>query len=148
MNDKKPNDKNPKKPTTKTIGDYYEALACEFLYKQGLTIITTNYTAANVGEIDIIAYDDKVLPNGRHYPTVVIVEVRKRKHNRFASSLETITKAKQRRLIATASHFLQDERYQGAIDKNCDCRFDVLAFDVDKDGGVHQEWLQGAFLAE
>lgn len=126
---------------SKQIGDKYEQLAREFLLAKGCEIITTNYTAPKVGEIDIIARLDKTLPNGRVYPTLLCVEVRARRHKNFASAVETVTKAKQKRLIATMSHFLQTfEIYQ-----DFDVRFDVLAFCV---GETVPEWLTGAFLCE
>lgn len=42
------------------IGKYGERLACEFLKKKGLRVITTNYQT-KVGEIDIIARDNESL---------------------------------------------------------------------------------------
>ena len=128
--------------STRRIGKYYEDLACEFLVNQGLQIVTKNYHVANVGEIDIIACHDKILPAGRVSHTLVFVEVRARKHSRFASSVETITRAKQRRIIATASHYLQTHALE------CNCRFDVIAFDVASEGGIVTTWLMGAFLAD
>lgn len=122
-------------------GDFYENLACEFLQKNACQIIITNYAVPNVGEIDIIAQCDKVLPTGKIYPTLLCVEVRARRHNRFASAIETVTKTKQKRLIATMSHFLQ----QNAQYANFDVRFDVLAFDFNQNHATF-EWLQGAFL--
>lgn len=131
-----------KRTAKQATGDFYEKLACEFLITHQCQIICTNYAAPNVGEIDIIARYDKQLPTGRHYPTLLCVEVRARRHSRFASAAETITKAKQKRLIATMSHFLQ----QNAQYVNFDVRFDVVVFDFNQNQ-TNYEWLQGAFLA-
>lgn len=128
----------------RAIGDEFEQQACAYLMAQGLHIVASNWAVHQVGELDIVAFEDKRLPNGQHYPTLVCVEVRARRHSRFASATETVTKAKQRRLIATMQHFLQVHPEYAM----CDVRFDVLAFDVAADGDVAIEWLQAAFLAQ
>lgn len=128
---------------SRAVGDKYEQLAGEFLCANGCEIVATNYVVANIGEIDIIARLDKSLPNGRVYPTLLCVEVRARQHKNFASAAETVTKTKQKRLIATMGHFLQTfESY-----KEFDVRFDVLAFKIDE-GEPQVEWICGAFLAD
>lgn len=60
---------------TKTLGDFGERKACEYLQKHGYTIIDTQYTS-RFGEIDIIA-------TYKHF--VVFVEVKLRKNNFFAA---------------------------------------------------------------
>ncbi len=126
------------------IGDVYEQLACDYLEAQGLHIVATNWAVAKVGELDIVARQDKRLPNGRHYPTLVCVEVRARRHSQFASATETVTRAKQRRLIATMQHFLQAHPEYADFD----VRFDVLAFEVMAEGEYEMVWLPSAFLSE
>lgn len=128
---------------SRAVGDVYERLACDFLLANGCQIVTTNYVAPRLGEIDVIAVCNKQLPNGRSYPTLLCVEVRARRHKHFASASESVTKAKQKRLIATMSHFLQNfEQYQ-----EFDVRFDVLAFDI-RPTCDESVWIQGAFLAD
>lgn len=128
---------------TRQIGEYYERLACEFLIANGCEIVTTNYDVYHVGEIDVIAKFEKVLTNGQIYPTLLCVEVRARQHKKLVSAVETVTKTKQKRLIATMSHFLQTfDDYA-----NFDVRFDVLAFNIG-DENCPCEWVQGAFLVE
>ncbi|WP_084349642.1 YraN family protein [Moraxella oblonga] len=113
-------------------GRYFEEQAGEYLSKQGLTLIATNYTAPLLGEIDIIAKDDK---------TLVFVEVKARKRSQFGSSIETITPSKQRKIIRTAEYFLQQNNQYHHLD----CRFDVIGFDIfEKTVEIH--WIQHAFL--
>lgn len=125
------------------LGRLYEQKACDFLLAAGYKIVATNWSMPKVGELDIVAYHDKILPNGQNFPILVGVEVKARQKNSFALALATVTKSKQKKLIATMQHFLccHDE-YQCV-----DIRFDVLAYDI-IDGDCHFEWVQGAFLAD
>lgn len=127
--------------TAKATGDTYERMAAVFLERQGLSLVEKNYSVPRVGEIDIIALEEKTRPNGTPYQTLVCVEVRARKHSQFSSAAETVTRAKQKRLIATLQYFLMaHEQYA-----SCDVRFDVLAFDI-LPTGVQYDWIQAAFL--
>lgn len=127
------------------IGNIYEVLAQQHLINQGLAIITTNYVAHRIGEIDIIAKDKD---------TLVFVEVKARKRSKFGSSIESVTPSKQRKIINTASHFLQHHPQYASMD----CRFDVIGFDVKHQiSESHQtnhenypkiHWIKNAFLVE
>ena len=114
---------------TSTIqqGTAAEDLACRYLEAQGLTLLKRNYRC-QVGELDLIMRDCAYL---------VFVEVRSRHDSRHGTPAETITRAKQRRLIKTAAYYLQRTRTDSP------CRFDVVA--------VHEtdnlEWLKDAFQA-
>ncbi|MDO4427257.1 MAG: YraN family protein [Moraxella sp.] len=130
------------KEPTKTVGDNYERVAAAFLETQGLSLVKKNYSVPRVGEIDIIAYQRKTLATGKSYETLICVEVRARKHSQFSSAAETVTRAKQKRLIATMQHFLMEN----AQYEHCDVRFDVLAFDI-LPTGVQYNWIQAAFLS-
>lgn len=126
----------------KRIGEYYETLACQMLQTDGLQVVERNYQVARVGEIDIVAMEQRVLPTGRIYSVLVFVEVRARAASQFGGSLVSVTKSKQKRIIETAQHFLQTNIQY----KDCDCRFDVVAFDIDKLGQMSSHWVKGAFL--
>lgn len=128
--------------TARKLGAEFEERACQFLTAQNLTIIATNYTAHGLGEIDIIALQDIVQKNGTIRQTLVFVEVKMRKQSQFAQAIESITPKKQRRIINTALHFLQNH----ACYADLDCRFDVIAFEMDEWQIVSYEWIQGAFL--
>lgn len=106
-----------------------EKLALEFLHQHGFELVTRNYRC-KAGELDIIAFDKQVL---------VFVEVRYRKDERFGSAAETVTYAKQRKLIKAAQFFLMQNPNYG----QCRMRFDVIGIN-----GQHQiQWIKGAFLA-
>lgn len=100
-----------------------EATAAIFLQNKGLKLLTKNYKTA-FGEIDLIMQDHK---------TLVFVEVRLRKNERFGGALMSITPAKQQKLHRTASHYLQVNGEQA-------CRFDAVLMQSANEDAI--EWLQ------
>ena len=94
-------------------GAWAEDAALAFVVEQGLREVTRNYRCRH-GEIDLIL---------DHGETLVFAEVRYRATGSLVSATESISGAKQRRLLATAEHYLQR---RGENDQR-DCRFDVLA---------------------
>lgn len=109
-------------------GQNAESEARLFLEKNGLHFLEKNYRCP-LGEIDLIMRDP-------HFH--IFVEVRMRKNPEHGNSAETVTKAKQRRVLRSALHYLQKK----ALVDRVDCRFDVLAID---DGKI--EWIKNAFEA-
>ena len=79
------------------VGRRGEALAAAYLQQRGYGIIASNWRCA-AGEIDIIATDAHEL---------VFVEVRTRRGDLRGRAEESITRAKQRRLINLADSYLQ-----------------------------------------
>lgn len=126
------------------IGDYYEALAVHQVLADGLTIVACNYHAPRLGEIDIIATQTHTDRLGRVLQTLVFIEVRARKLGKFANGVQSITPAKQRKIIRAAQHFVQ--HYPEFT--NHDCRFDVMVFDHDGVESAKAQWLRAAFLVE
>lgn len=114
-------------------GKSAEQLAQQHLKQQGATIVATNF-ATRRGEIDIIA---------KHQGSLVFVEVRLRSNNAFGSAAESVDHRKQQRLIAAASHYLQ----QHQLTESACCRFDVIAISANSDGHYQVEWLHNAFAA-
>lgn len=114
-------------------GQQAEQIACDYLQQHGLQLITQNYHCRR-GEIDLIMRDAD---------TLVFVEVRARRSDRFGSALESITTDKQSRIIATAQQYLQQNRLQQ------NCRFDVIAVRIQTtaDSQNHQvsDWIRDAF---
>ena len=106
-----------------------EDLACAWLQARGLRLRERNYRSRR-GEIDLIMQDGDQL---------VFVEVRYRRNSRYGSAAESVTTAKQTRLISAASRYLQDQ--SGALA----CRFDVLALSGLK--GERVDWIRDAFQA-
>lgn len=135
--------------SAKRVGNAYENRACQMVQDGGLAIIMRNYNVPRLGEIDIIAEECKTNRLGRLVKTLVFIEVRVRRHgqyHQFASAIESITPAKQSKIIAAANHFLQNHV---EFIKH-DCRFDVIAFDEYGKNGQNSMsyWLKAAFLVE
>ena len=109
-------------------GEEKERLACAYLENNGLRLLKRNYRCRR-GEIDLVMRDAS---------TLVFVEVRFRASTRFGTPAETVDIHKQRRLAATAAHYLQHHP------SNLPCRFDVIAFS----GEDHIDWVRSAFNVE
>ena len=81
----------------KLLGAFGEDAACRYLKRHGYRIEGRNY-GCRFGEIDIIA---------RRGRFVAFVEVKLRKNDRHGAAAEFVTPAKQRRIIAAAQFWLQ-----------------------------------------
>ena len=100
-------------------GSIYEQKARAYLETQGLKFIAANQTF-KCGELDLVMADGD---------TVVFVEVRQRKSNRFGSAVESIDYRKQQKWLNAANMWLFTKRNQ-SLD-TAKCRFDVVAFEGD-----------------
>lgn len=116
----------------KNLGEKAEQQALLFLQKQGLRLIVQNYTCYS-GEIDLIMNDGI---------DIVFIEVRSRSRTDYGLASETITLSKQRKIIHTATHFLQKRECLYKVNS----RFDIVAiqFVANK---WQLEWIKNAFLA-
>lgn len=81
---------------TTELGRFGEERAAAYLRRRGYRIVERNFSCRE-GEIDIIA---------RKGGYVVFVEVKLRKNADFAAAREFVTRAKQQRIITTASVWL------------------------------------------
>lgn len=116
-----------------TIGQQAEEQALNFLKQQGLRLITQNYHCRQ-GEIDLVMTDQQ---------TLVFIEVRYRKNQRYGSSAETVTTSKQKKIIHTAEHYLLHK----ISTPTPVCRFDVVAIypsDIAK-SSLQFDWIKNAF---
>ncbi len=107
-----------------SIGAEAERRAAEYLVRQGLKPVASNYRCRG-GEIDLIMRDGEVL---------VFVEVRARAVSAFGGAAESITATKRGRIILAARHYLSS---QGV---DAPCRFDALLLDAGK-----MAWIKSAF---
>jgi len=114
-------------PNKQGIGSRAEEDALQFLLQEGLCLVERNYRC-RFGEVDLIMLDCDML---------VFVEVRKRKNMDFGGAAQSVSYAKQSRLIKTARHYLMKYRQAPA------CRFDVIAMEGDR-----CQWLKNAIEAE
>ncbi|MFC0336042.1 putative endonuclease [Kushneria avicenniae] len=112
-------------------GHDIESLTARWLERQGLCTIARNHHIRG-GETDLIMRDGD---------TLVFVEVRYRASTSHGSPLETITPAKQRKLIRAARFYLLDKRL------SCPCRFDAVGVTGEPPEGLHFEWIKSAFDA-
>lgn len=112
-------------------GAWAEDLACRHLRDQGLRLVARNYRCRH-GEIDLVMQDRSC---------IAFIEVRLRSRTDFGSGAESVDTRKQKRLLASAEHYLQ--RHATLL---ADCRFDVVS--VLRSGKTHQlEWIRNAFGA-
>jgi putative endonuclease len=114
-------------------GKLGEDIATTQLWQQGYAILARRYRT-RYGEIDIVAQDGA---------TLVFVEVKARRSDRFGAAAESVTPWKQRRLAAMALDYLA---WVGRLD--APCRFDVVAIDRLGSDDVSIRHIKGAFLAE
>ncbi|OBX12187.1 YraN family protein [Gallibacterium genomosp. 3] len=107
-------------------GGEFEQQARRFLEQKGLVFIAANQVF-KCGELDLIMRDQQ---------TIVFVEVRQRKSDKFGSAVESISWRKQQKWINAANLWLS--QFAESLD-TVDCRFDVIAYD----GTQHQlTWLK------
>jgi putative endonuclease len=114
---------------TGTLGARAERTALQFLVRNGLTTVGSNFQNRG-GEIDLIMLDGGCL---------VFVEVRFRTSARFASPEITIDARKQRKIIRTAAVFIARTPQFSSHP----VRFDVVA--ITGKGGDGIRWIQDAF---
>lgn len=114
-----------------TSGRQAEALAAQFLVRQGLQVLTQNFRCRG-GEIDLVCRDRKSL---------VFVEVRLRRNANYGGAAASITASKQARIILAARHYLS----ANAANES-DCRFDCVLLDGLDENRI--EWLRDAFSAD
>ncbi|MDP6183314.1 MAG: YraN family protein [Gammaproteobacteria bacterium] len=113
-----------------SIGAEFEKSAESYLNGQGLRTITRNYRC-RLGEIDLIMDDGDF---------VIFVEVRYRYNHSYGNPLETITSAKQKRIIGATTRFLSCNPEL----QNRPCRFDAVGIS-DNDGHPEYDWVKDAF---
>ena len=109
-----------------------EELCAELLRKAGLRVLARNWRCRH-GEIDLVAEEGG---------TLVFAEVRYRRDERFGGAAESVTAAKQSRLIAAARLFLMRRPYARSEPA---CRFDVLLLDSLDTERI--KWIRNAFTA-
>ena len=97
------------------LGHWGEERAAELLQSQGYRITQRNWRCT-AGELDLIAWDGDCL---------VFVEVRTRRGRSYGTPEESVTPAKQAKLIELAQTYLQ-----GHPDLECDWRIDVVAVEL------------------
>jgi putative endonuclease len=110
------------------LGDYGELLASRYLRDHGYDVLATKWRCRD-GEVDIVATDGA---------TVVIVEVKTRRHQLFGHPREAITLRKLARLRRLAAMWVrhQDRSFD-------DVRIDVITVLRPPTGAATLEHLRG-----
>lgn len=115
--------------SSQLFGQGSEALAINFLKKQGYHILEQNYRTS-LGEIDIIARDKD---------TVVFIEVKSRSSSALGNPRHAVTLQKQRKISKTAILYLKQ-----TSQSNVRARFDVVTILMDS-GKDNIELIKNAF---
>jgi putative endonuclease len=110
-----------------------EGIARAHLEKHGLAFVDANY-GCRFGELDLIMRDRS---------TLVVIEVRYRRHVEVMRPIDSINPAKIQRIARATRHFLQAHPRW----RNASVRFDVM--------GLHgplthpeMNWIRGAFTID
>jgi putative endonuclease len=102
------------------LGRHGEDLAAERLAAKGFEIVSRNWRCKH-GELDLVVRDGDCL---------AFVEVRTRRGRALGTPEESITTAKQAKLVELAWAFVQGRDWPG------DWRIDVVAVELDRRGRV------------
>ena len=96
---------------TRVVGRNGENIAAEYLSKHKYKIVDRNFTC-HFGEIDIIVWDGE---------SVIFVEVKARKDDKFGMPREAVDWRKQRTIVKCANYWLYKKKQTGVP-----VRFDVV----------------------
>ena len=126
--------RRPRRPRARReLGRIAEDHAARYLVSQGYQIRERNFRT-RTGEVDIIAEQRGVL---------AFLEVRARTRTDFATPMESVTTAKQRRIVRAASTYIATRERRERV-----MRFDVAEVFLSPQGQVRRVILtQGAFQA-
>jgi putative endonuclease len=100
------------------LGRRGEDLAAHYLFDNGYEILARNWRCGT-GELDLVV---------RHDDCLAMVEVRTRRGQGLGTPEDSITTAKQARLIALGQAYIQESGWSG------DWRIDVVAIEMDRRG--------------
>jgi putative endonuclease len=118
------------KIASQTIGQQAEAWALRYLQQQGLELVERNFYCHN-GEIDLILRDKADL---------VFAEIRYRRQKSHGTGVETVDRAKQRKILRSAEYYLYSKNLW-----DHPCRFDVIGISLDAQQRVEIVWEKNAF---
>ena len=116
--------------TRQLLGKEAEAAAERFLRRKGYRILDRNVRVGR-GELDIVA---------RVGETLIFVEVKARRTDRYGGVAYAVTARKERQLVQLAARYLARHRLE-----NQSCRFDVLLYDAGTPASPILEHIEHAF---
>ena len=125
--------KSPRKPGKDMrrirTGRQGEDLAAGYLESAGYRIVERNYRCP-FGEMDLVARDGE---------TIVFVEVKSRRSDRFGPPQDSVGPKKQKKMSQIALHYLEQKQLH-----SCEARFDVIAVSL-LPAGERVELIRNAF---
>ena len=104
------------------LGQVGERLAAEALTARGCAIVARNWRCP-AGEIDLVAQDGD---------TLVVVEVRTRRGEAYGTPEESVTPAKQAKLVELGQTYVQEQGWEGPW------RIDVVAVQFSRSGRLER----------
>jgi putative endonuclease len=116
-------------PGRRDLGAFGERVAAAHLEAKGYRIRARNFRCRE-GEIDIVAEDGDCL---------VFVEVRTRRGDAFGTPAESVTAAKERRLLTVAKAYLQEHP-----DVPANQRIDVVGVELSRGRLLAVQHIEGA----
>jgi len=116
----------------KRLGRWGEKHGERFLRGRGLRTLARNFTCKS-GEIDIIMTDEE--------GTIVFVEVKTRSDESFVKAEQTVTHAKQARMLRAARYFLSSHKIEERP-----CRFDIVTVVLPEKSSVQIKHYKNAFV--
>ena len=119
------------------LGTWGETKVEQYLKEKGYEILVRGYQTRQ-GEIDLIA---------KKPPYLAFVEVKLRKDNQFASAMESVTRAKQKKIILAALSYLMESGMQQELQPRFDVA-EVYAPLGEKTVQPEIFYLENAFAAE
>lgn len=115
----------------KDWGALGEEAAAEHLEAKGYKILERNFRYGREGELDIVAEKDG---------TLVFVEVKMRRSDRFASPEDSVTFGKRKQIAKMARAYVSSKNRMDTC-----CRFDVVSVGWEKGQPVVKEHHEDAF---
>jgi putative endonuclease len=115
----------------KRLGRWGEKHSERFLRSRGLKTLARNFTC-RVGEIDLIMTD----ADG----SIVFVEVKTRRDERFVETERTVSPGKQAKMVKTSRYFLSSYKIEQRP-----CRFDIITVVIPKKGRVQTRHYESVF---
>jgi putative endonuclease len=120
----------PATPDRRQLGAAAEAAACALLEREGQRTLARNVNY-RFGELDLVMRDGD---------TVVFVEVRYRRNDRFGGGAGSVDFRKRRRVVLAARAWLAAQRALADVP----CRFDVVTVQG-ADDALECDWIRDAF---
>ena len=115
----------------KDWGAIGEEVATEHLRAKGYKILERNFRYGREGELDIVAEKDG---------TLIFVEVKMRRSDRFASPEDSVTFGKRKQIARMARAYVSSKNRMDTC-----CRFDVVSVGWEKGQPVVKEHHEDAF---